>query len=121
MFDKELWSGFDFNQRYPDRSELRRYFDFIDSKLHFSDCTTYNANATGAVWIEAERKWVVEIMVNGKSEKAKCRWFIPAIGFAAKAYIPKYEGMDRFKGEMHHSAVSRFRLCSDQAGAVRSV
>ena len=106
MFDKSIWSGFDFNERYPGRSELRRYFDFIDSKLRFSDHTTYNANATGALWLEHERKWQVELVINGKPEKAKCSWFIPAIGFAAKAYIPKMKGMDNFKGEMHHSAVS---------------
>ena len=33
------------------------------------------------------------------------RWFIPAIGFAAKAYIPTMEGMGDFKGIMHHTAV----------------
>jgi hypothetical protein len=35
------------------------------------------------------------------------RWFIPAIGFAAKAYIPVIEGMKDFKGVMHHTAVSQ--------------
>lgn len=33
------------------------------------------------------------------------RWFIPAIGFAAKAYIPTMDGMNDFKGIMHHTAV----------------
>jgi hypothetical protein len=33
------------------------------------------------------------------------RWFIPAIGFAAKAYIPTMNGMGDFKGIMHHTAV----------------
>ena len=120
MFDKSLWSGFDFQERYPGRSELRRYFDFIDSKLHFSDSTTYNADAKGAVWSESDRKWEVEVVVDGRAQKARSTWFIPAIGFAAKAYIPKIEGMDRFKGVMHHSAVSEsFRpyMRSKQAGA----
>ncbi len=115
MFDKELWSGFDFEQRYPGRSELRRYFDFIDSKLNFSSKTTYNADVTGAVWSEAEKKWTVEINMKGRKSTATCKWFIPAIGFAAKGYIPKIKGMETFKGHIHHSAVSCPRWIHERA------
>ena len=48
-------------------------------------------------------KWTITCE-DGSS--AVARWFIPAIGFAAKAYIPTMEGMGDFKGIMHHTAVS---------------
>ena len=61
----------------------------------------------GAKWIEATGLWTVEVEINGSIQTSTCRWLIPAIGFAAKPFIPKYKGMEMFKGELHHSAVSR--------------
>jgi cation diffusion facilitator CzcD-associated flavoprotein CzcO len=52
---------------------------------------------------EGVHKWTIEC---GDGTKARARWFIPAIGFAAKAYIPQMEGMNDFKGIIHHTAVS---------------
>ena len=106
MFDKDLWTDFDFEERYPGRQELCRYFDHVDAKLRFSDRSTYNANVSGAQWSEKDREWTVEVKVDGKEVTSTCKWLIPAIGFAAKAYIPQIKGMRDFTGEIHHSAVS---------------
>jgi len=34
----------------------------------------------------------------------RARWFIPAVGFAAKPYTPFYPGIEKFKGEIHHTS-----------------
>lgn len=106
LFDKEMWDDFSFTERYPARNELTRYFDHIDSKIHFSEHTEYNKRVDGANFDEDEQKWEVRCK---DGSRAKARWFIPAIGFAAKPYIPKYKGMERFKGQMRHTAV---RFCA---------
>jgi cation diffusion facilitator CzcD-associated flavoprotein CzcO len=51
---------------------------------------------------DSTNKWTITCQ-DGSS--ARARWFIPAIGFAAKAYIPTMEGMGEFQGIMHHTAV----------------
>jgi cation diffusion facilitator CzcD-associated flavoprotein CzcO len=106
MFDPSLWKDFDFKEAYPGRDELCDYFDHLDTKLKFSEHTEYSRTVTGAKWNDETRKWTVELE---GGEKAIARWFVPAIGFAAKPYIPKMKGMEKFKGEMHHSAV-RFAI-----------
>lgn len=103
LFDKEIWQDFSFHERYPDRNELCRYFDHIDSKVRFSEHTEYNKDVKSARFDDGTNKWTIEC---ADGSRARARWFIPAIGFAAKAYIPKIEGMDEFKGIMHHTAVS---------------
>ena len=103
LFDKEMWDDFSFTERYPARDELTRYFDHIDDKIHFSEHTEYNKRVEGAKFDEGENKWTI---VCKDGAKAKARWFIPAIGFAAKPYVPKYKGAENFKGQMHHTAVS---------------
>jgi len=57
---------------------------------------------TGAKFDEKTRKWEVKC---ADGSVAYCRYFVPAIGFAAKKYIPPYKGIDKFKGEIHHTAV----------------
>jgi len=104
LFDQEIWQDFSFQERYPDRNELCRYFDHIDSKIKFSEHAEYNKNVQSARFDEEMNKWTIQCQ-DGSS--AMARWFIPAIGFAAKAYIPKIEGMKDYKGVMHHTAVSR--------------
>jgi cation diffusion facilitator CzcD-associated flavoprotein CzcO len=103
LFDRELWADFSFTERYPARDELCRYFDHIDGKIGFSRDTEYNKRVVGARFDEGARLWTVRCE---DGAEARARWFIPAIGFAAKAYIPTIKGAETFAGEMHHTAVS---------------
>lgn len=102
LFDEEVWRDFSFTERYPGWQELRRYFDYLDKKLEYSKDTEYDHELASAKFDETTQKWLLTC-ANGK--QARCRWFIPAIGFAAKAYKPAIKGMERFKGPLHHTAV----------------
>ena len=50
---------------------------------------------------QKEGKWHVP-PADGRNVKA--RFLIVAAGFAAKRFVPAYPGMEKFKGEMHHSS-----------------
>lgn len=50
---------------------------------------------------EASAKWIIKTE-DGRT--VKTRFLIVAAGFAAKRYIPGYESLDTFKGEIHHSS-----------------
>jgi cation diffusion facilitator CzcD-associated flavoprotein CzcO len=112
LFDKEIWQDFTFKERYPSWQELRRYFDFLDEKLKFSEHTVYNCAVTGARFDESRHRW---LLTCSDGTQTYCRWFIAAIGFAAKIYVPPFKGLDKFKGEMHHTAV-RSSLSSIDTG-----
>jgi len=107
LFDKDIWEDYSFIHRYPDWKELRHYFDYLESKLSIAAHTKFDCTVTGARFDESSRKWKVEC-ADGTS--VVCRWFVPAIGFAAKSYIPPYKGLDAFKGEIHHTAVCLSRV-----------
>lgn len=62
----------------------------------------FDSAVTGAKFDEKEHKWTVQ----STSGTVKARWFIPCIGFAAKAYTPDWKGIDKFKGTIAHTAVS---------------
>jgi cation diffusion facilitator CzcD-associated flavoprotein CzcO len=101
LFDKEIYHDFEFKERYPGWQELRRYFDYLDQKLELSKDTVYNKTLTAATFDESSHKWTCHFH-DGSS--AVCRWLVPAIGFAAKEYIPPYKGLDKYKGELYHTA-----------------
>lgn len=101
LFEKEVYEDFKFKERYPGGPELRRYFDYLDKKLDVNSHVDFNKAVTGATFNEERRQWLVECE---DGTKAWARWFIPSIGFAAKPYVPPYKNMDKFKGEIHHTA-----------------
>lgn len=102
IFDKEVYQDFEFRERYPGQAELRRYFDYLEDKLDLRKDMEFNKNLVEATFNEIERKWT---LVFEDGYKTKARWFIPCVGFAAKAYVPDEWKVDQFKGEVHHTAV----------------
>lgn len=55
----------------------------------------------GAQFDKPSAKWIVETE-DGRT--AKARYLLLATGFAAKRHFPGWPGLDRFKGEIHHSS-----------------
>ena len=96
-----MWQDFSFTERYPGWQELRRYFDYLDKKIEFSKDVEYDCELVSGRFDEGSRKWFLTCK-NGT--EALARWFIPAIGFAAKPYKPALMGMENFKGPLHHTA-----------------
>jgi cation diffusion facilitator CzcD-associated flavoprotein CzcO len=102
LFDKELWDGWKFKERYPGRDDLQDYFQHLDRKLDLKRDIQFNTTCTGAEFDEQNDQWIVEL---DTGLKVRARWFIAAVGVAAKPYIPKYPGIDQFRGVIHHTAV----------------
>jgi cation diffusion facilitator CzcD-associated flavoprotein CzcO len=56
----------------------------------------------GASFDEKTNMWTVECS-DGTITRA--RWFIPAIGFAARRYTPPVAGLSNFRGDVYHTGV----------------
>lgn len=97
----EVWEDWNWTCEYPDWSELQAYFQHVDTKLGIKKDTVFNAKVTAADFDETANKWTV-YCDTGKTYRAQ--YLIASTGFAAKRYIPDYDGIDTFKGIMHHSS-----------------
>lgn len=73
----------------------------MDKKLHIKKDTIFDAKVVAAEFDEGTDKWTIHCD-NGKVFRA--HFFIASIGFAAKQYFPDWEGLDTFKGVIHHSS-----------------
>ena len=57
-----------------------------------------------ASYDETAREWTVVVDRDGSEVTLKPKQLVLATGMSAKANMPKFEGMARFKGEQHHSS-----------------
>jgi putative flavoprotein involved in K+ transport len=63
-----------------------------------------STTCTSARYDEAAGEWIVEVERNGESVTLRPKQLVLATGMSGKANVPKFKGMDVFKGEQHHSS-----------------
>jgi len=98
---KEVWEDWNWSERYPGWDELRQYFAHVDKKLDLSRDIQFNTWVSGAEFDEHNNQWIVHT-TDGK--QTRTRFLIACMGFAAKPYLPDFEGLESFAGPCHHTA-----------------
>ncbi|HWF76422.1 MAG TPA: NAD(P)/FAD-dependent oxidoreductase [Caulobacteraceae bacterium] len=98
---EDLWQGWTWTERFPSWKELRAYFRYVDGKLGLSRDVRLDTRVTGAAFDEVRRVWVIE---TDAGDPVRARFLVLCTGFAAKAYVPKFEGLETFAGEQTHTA-----------------
>ncbi|KAJ6183796.1 hypothetical protein N7519_005097 [Penicillium mononematosum] len=103
--DPELCHDWTWSEVLPGYEELRRYFAYVLDKWQLHGHIQYNTTVTGAQFDEATHHWTVECVgTEGPIGNIRSRWFIPALGFASKPYIPDLPGLNTFAGPSFHSS-----------------
>lgn len=97
----EVYRDWTWSSHYPDHTELREYFNHIENRLHVKKDCIFDTKVTEAEWDDSACSWTFRCDT-GKVLKA--RSWTACTGFAAKRYFPDWEGLDDFKGEIHHSS-----------------
>ncbi len=97
----ELWRDWTWSERFPGWRELRAYFRHVCDTLELWPHMTMETRVTSAAWDEGQRLWRI---ATDTGEKITTRFFLPCLGFAAKAYMPEIPGLEAFAGEWHHTA-----------------
>jgi cation diffusion facilitator CzcD-associated flavoprotein CzcO len=98
---KAVWEDWNWSERFPGWEELRRYFAHVDRKLDLSKDIRFNTWISGAVFDEKNDQWIVRTADGGET---RTRFLIACIGFAAKPYIPDFDGLGSFEGPCYHTA-----------------
>lgn len=99
---EDLWRDWNWSEMFPDWSELRRYFRYVDEKLDLSKDVRFNTRVAGAEFDESKSQWIVRAQ-DGSVTRAQ--HLILCTGFAAKPHIPKFKGLESFKGVVHHTGL----------------
>jgi cyclohexanone monooxygenase len=98
---EELWRDWSWSERFPAWDELRRYFHHVDSKLGLSRDIRFGRRVVAARFDTGADEWQVEC---ADGHRVRTRFLVPCTGFAAKAYVPRLPGLERFAGPCFHTA-----------------
>lgn len=104
------WEPFPWSAEYAETDEIERYFDFMAKKYFLPGGVTYNATVQSATWHEDICKWEVRVAVKDPATGAVeervdfADFVINGGGILHTPNVPKFEGMDQFKGRIMHSA-----------------
>jgi putative flavoprotein involved in K+ transport len=63
-----------------------------------------STTCTSARYDEAAGEWIVEVERGGEKLTLRPKQLVLATGMSGKPNMPKFKGMDVFKGEQHHSS-----------------
>ena len=63
-----------------------------------------STEAKSARWDDAKQEWTVVVDRDGDEVTLRPKQLVLATGMSAKPNLPKFKGMERFKGEQHHSS-----------------
>jgi cyclohexanone monooxygenase len=96
-----VWKDWNWSERFPGWQELRRYFEHVDQVLDLSKDIEFNTWVSGAEFDESTNRWNVQTS-DGRTTNA--RFVIACLGFAAKAYVPDFHGLEDFEGPCHHTS-----------------
>ena len=94
-----------FPDNWPVFAPKDKVADWLESYTKIMEINYWsNTEAKSAHYDEATREWTVEIERDGQPVVLRPKQLILATGMSGKANVPNFKGMDRFRGDQHHSS-----------------
>src|SRR5882672_6490551 len=94
-----------FPDHWPVFSPKDKIGDWLEMYTKVMELNYWSSTECKSARYDADRKeWTVVVRRNGEDVTLRPRKLVLATGMSAKANLPKFEGMDIFKGDQHHSS-----------------
>jgi putative flavoprotein involved in K+ transport len=95
----------DFPRNWPVFSPKDKIGDWLEMYAKVMELNYWTkARAKSASYDEAKKEWKVVVERDGKEIVLRPKQLVFATGMSAKPNLPKFPGMEKFKGEQHHSS-----------------
>ncbi|MEZ5111760.1 MAG: NAD(P)/FAD-dependent oxidoreductase [Microbacteriaceae bacterium] len=99
-FNDEIEQEWDWTERYASQPEILRYINFVADKLDVRGSIELNATVTQAVFDADTDMWTVSCDTGAS---ARARYLVSATGILSVPSMPRFEGMDTFRGPIYHT------------------
>jgi cation diffusion facilitator CzcD-associated flavoprotein CzcO len=99
-FSEQLMKEWEWSERYPGQAEILRYLNFAADRLDLKKDIQFNTRVTAARYDDATNRWHVTTE-NGDTWIAK--FLVTAVGCLSTANVPKFPGLETFKGKWYHT------------------
>ena len=98
---EDLWKDFTWKERFPSRAEVMEYINYVDRKLDLRRGVVFKTRVVSAQFDDTTHLWTVQ---TDSGITVQTRFLLLCTGFASKAQIPPFKGLESFKGACHHTA-----------------
>jgi cation diffusion facilitator CzcD-associated flavoprotein CzcO len=102
-WDKQLLQEWQWSERYPEQPEILRYLENVAQRHELKRDTQFGTRVTGAEFDESGNFWRVH---TDKGDDVTARYLVTAVGTLSTTNLPKFKGLETFKGKWYHT--SRF-------------
>ena len=100
LFSRELFQEWAWRERFAPREETERYLHHFVEKFDLRKHMQFNCKVTSAHWEEMRRWWIITL-ADGRSVSS--RFLLTALGLLSDPTLPRYSGIERFKGISFHT------------------
>jgi cation diffusion facilitator CzcD-associated flavoprotein CzcO len=99
-FSRELLNEWHWKERFSGQPENLRYLNYVADKFDLRKHMQFNCKVEAAHYDEVNNHWRLKI---ADGREMTCRFVILALGLLSIPTLPRYEGMDSFKGRSFHT------------------
>jgi putative flavoprotein involved in K+ transport len=95
----------DFPENWPVFAPKDKIGDWLEMYTKVMELNYWaSTEARSAIYDEAKKEWEVVVRRDGKDITLRPKQLVLATGQSGKPNMPKINGMERFKGDQHHSS-----------------
>lgn len=102
-WDKQLLQEWEWSERYPEQPEILRYLEHVADRHDLRRDISFNVRVTAAEFDEVDHSWTV---FTDRGDRATARYLIAAVGCLSDLNMPRFDGLETFRGKFYHT--SRF-------------
>ena len=99
-FSDELQQEWRWSERYAAQPEILRYINHVADRFDLRRDIQFETRVTAATWDEAAHRWAIE---TDRGDHVAARFCIMAAGCLSTAQVPKFPGLDTFRGAWYHT------------------
>ena len=99
-FSQELLDEWDWSEHFAAQPETLQYLNYVVDKFDLRGYMQFGCEVTRCTYDDDARLWTVELK---HGRKLTCRFLLTAIGILSAPTLPRYEGMEKFKGKSFHT------------------
>lgn len=100
-WDKEDLLSYPWKEHYVKQPEVLAYLNHVVDKYDLRKYMQLNTELLSADWDDLKHVWRIQVSTG---ETFAARYLVTALGLLSKQNYPDINGIDRYKGEMYHTA-----------------
>ena len=100
QFSPELQQEWSWSERYAAQPEILTYANHVADRFDLRRDMEFETRVTRTTFDEAASRWTVE---TDTGKRYRARYVVMATGCLSTPNMPKFEGLDDFKGPVYHT------------------